>query len=71
MKTFTIFCILNIDTFLGGNCMFGKEYDALSNAATGKSQLLKKNPFGYLLLSALAGMFIGFGNLLINVEGGY
>ena len=51
--------------------MFGKEYDALSNAATGKSQLLKKNPFGYLLLSALAGMFIGFGNLLINVEGGY
>lgn len=50
--------------------MFGKEYDALSNAATGKSQLLKKNPFGYLLLSALAGMFIGFGNLLINVEGG-
>ena len=50
--------------------MFGQEYEALSNAAVGKSKMLKTNPFGYLLLSALAGMYIGFGNLLINVEGG-
>lgn len=50
--------------------MFGQEYEALSNAAVDKSKMLKSNPFGYLLLSALAGMYIGFGNLLINVEGG-
>ena len=50
--------------------MFGQEYDALSNSAVAKRNLLQKNPLGYLLLSALAGMFIGFGNLLTNVEGG-
>ncbi|MCC6094744.1 MAG: formate/nitrite transporter family protein [Eubacterium sp.] len=50
--------------------MFGQEFDALSNGAVAKSNLLKKNPLGYLLLSALAGMYIGFGNLLTNVEGG-
>lgn len=57
--------------FRGGDCwMFGQEYDALSNGAVAKRNLLQKNPLGYLLLSALAGMFIGFGNLLTNVEGG-
>ena len=45
--------------------MFSEDYTAAANAAAVKSALLKKNPGGYFLLSALAGMFIGFGVLLV------
>ena len=45
--------------------MFSEDYTAAANAAAAKSALLKKNPGGYFLLSVLAGMFIGFGVLLV------
>lgn len=49
--------------------MFHQEFEAAAHAAAGKYQLLKKNPWGYLLLSMLAGIFIGFGVLLTNTIG--
>ncbi|MBR0380445.1 MAG: formate/nitrite transporter family protein [Mogibacterium sp.] len=45
--------------------MFSEDYTAAANAAAAKTALLKKNPGGYFLLSALAGMFVGFGVLLV------
>lgn len=45
--------------------MFKEEFMAAANGAAGKSRLLKNNPVGYFLLSVLAGMFIGFGVLLV------
>lgn len=45
--------------------MFGEDYTAAANAAAAKSALLKKNPGGYFMLSMLAGMFVGFGVLLV------
>lgn len=45
--------------------MFSEDYTAAANAAAAKSAFLKKNPAGYFLLSVLAGMFIGFGVLLV------
>ncbi|CCI85047.1 fnt family formate-nitrite transporter [Lactobacillus pasteurii DSM 23907 = CRBIP 24.76] len=44
--------------------MYKEAFDAASNAAVKKVGLLKKNPLGYLGLSILAGMYIGFGILL-------
>ncbi|MBQ6442220.1 MAG: formate/nitrite transporter family protein [Lachnospiraceae bacterium] len=49
--------------------MFQEEFLAASNAAVKKSELLRKNPAGYFLLSMLAGAFIGFGVLLTNSIG--
>jgi len=45
--------------------MFSEDYTAAANAAAAKTALLKKNPGGYFLLSVLAGMFVGFGVLLV------
>ena len=45
--------------------MFSEDYTAAANAAAAKAALLKKNPAGYFLLSALAGMYVGFGVLLV------
>lgn len=44
--------------------MYSESFEAASNAAAKKVNLLKNNPFGYVLLSLLAGMYIGFGILL-------
>ena len=45
--------------------MYREEIIAIGNAAKAKIEFLKKSPLGYLLASVLAGMFIGFGILLI------
>lgn len=45
--------------------MFQEEFETVSKAATGKVALLKRNPLGYFVLAVLAGMYIGFGILLI------
>ncbi|MCH4073187.1 formate/nitrite transporter family protein [Pseudoramibacter sp.] len=50
--------------------MYQKEVDAAANAAAAKSGMLGRNPGGYFVLSMLAGAYIGFGNILINVVGG-
>lgn len=44
--------------------MYNDEYAATAAGAAAKVSLLKKNPLGYFLLSALAGAYIGFGILL-------
>ena len=50
--------------------MYREEIIAIGNAAKAKIEFLKKSPLGYLLASVLAGMFIGFGILLIFTIGG-
>lgn len=49
--------------------MFREEVTAAANGAAGKVNLLKKNPAGYFGLSMLAGVYIGFGTLLIFTIG--
>lgn len=50
--------------------MFQEEYQSVAKAAEAKVAFFKNNPFGYFLLSALAGIYIGFGILLIFSIGG-
>ncbi|MBR3842098.1 MAG: formate/nitrite transporter family protein [Christensenellaceae bacterium] len=50
--------------------MFKDEIHAVATSAAAKFALLKKNPLGYLISSALAGAFIGFGVLLAFTAGG-
>ncbi|MBE5759321.1 MAG: formate/nitrite transporter family protein [Clostridiales bacterium] len=50
--------------------MFKEEIHAVASSAAAKFALLKKNPLGYLISSALAGAFIGFGVLLAFTAGG-
>lgn len=50
--------------------MFQEEYQGVAKAAEAKVALFKNNPIGYFLLSALAGIYIGFGILLIFSIGG-
>lgn len=50
--------------------MFEENYEAVTKAASTKVQFFKKNPGGYFILSSLAGMYIGFGILLIFTIGG-
>lgn len=50
--------------------MFFEEISAVMKSAQSKLGLLKKNPLGYLLASILAGVFVGFGVLLIYTIGG-
>ena len=45
--------------------MFSEDYTAAAKAAAAKAALLRKNPGGYFMLSMLAGMFVGFGVLLV------
>lgn len=51
--------------------MFKEEYNAAAAAAVTKSELLKSNPAGYFLLSMLAGIFVGFGVLLVFTISGF
>ena len=50
--------------------MYQDEYAATAAGAAAKVRLLKKNPLGYFLMSALAGAYIGFGILLSFTVGG-
>src|SRR5690606_21581520 len=54
-------------------CAGGSELnEAVTNVATiaaGKSDALKKSPLGYFVLSALAGVYVGFGIILIFAVG--
>ena len=50
--------------------MFFEEIAAVMNAAKVKTEFLRKNPVGYFLASMLAGIFVGFGILLIFSIGG-
>jgi nitrite transporter NirC len=51
--------------------MFKNEIEAVGATAKGKVSLLEKNPLGYLLSSCLAGMYIGFGGILMGIVGSY
>ncbi len=51
--------------------MFKTEYDALCSAAAAKRDLFYKNPFGYLVASMVAGMFISFGSFVSMSIGGF
>ena len=50
--------------------MFKDEAAAVCNTAKGKLNLLEKNPAGYLVMSMLAGLFIGLGSVLMGTVGG-
>jgi nitrite transporter NirC len=50
--------------------MYNEEFLAVTNAAKFKNQFLKKNPMGFFVSSMMAGMFVGFGVLLIFTIGG-
>lgn len=50
--------------------MFNDVIESVSNSAIAKSILLKKSKAKYLVSSALAGMFVGFGIILIFTIGG-
>ena len=45
--------------------MFKEDFMVAANGAAAKSGFLKTNPAGYFLMSMMAGMFIGFGVLLV------
>lgn len=50
--------------------LFSEEINKLSGAAVNKAALLKESKGKYLVSSALAGMFVGFGIILIFTIGG-
>ena len=50
--------------------MYKESFAAAAGAAQKKFNLLKTNPAGYVVLSILAGMYIGFGILLAFTIGG-
>ncbi len=50
--------------------MFEKETDKIGEISIGKIKYMQKSPLGYLLLSALAGAYLGFGIVLIFSIGG-
>lgn len=50
--------------------MYKESFAAAAGAAQKKFNLLKTNPAGYVVLSILAGMYIGFGILLAFTVGG-
>lgn len=50
--------------------MFGNELEKLTGAAESKIRYMQKSPLSYLLLSALAGIYLGFGIILIFSVGG-
>lgn len=50
--------------------MYSEEINKISNAAEGKVNLLKNNKVGYLISSALAGIYVGIGIILIFTLGG-
>jgi nitrite transporter NirC len=50
--------------------MFVEEIEKVTNIAESKIRYMLKSPLGYLLLSALAGVYLGFGIVLIFSIGG-
>lgn len=50
--------------------MFGEEINKVVVAAKGKVDFLKENSLGYLISSALAGLYVGLGIMLIFTIGG-
>ena len=50
--------------------MFKEEYQSVGNVAKGKVALLEKNMPAYILASILAGLYIGFGSILMGFVGG-
>ena len=50
--------------------MFKSEMQKISDASEKKIEYMKKSPLGYLILSALAGIYLGFGIVLIFSIGG-
>ena len=50
--------------------MYTEEFKLVAGAAAGKANFLKNNFAGYMALSILAGMFIGFGILISFTIGG-
>lgn len=50
--------------------MFAESVESFAGLAEKKSELLKKNLFGYLVSSILAGVYVGFGIVLIFAIGG-
>ncbi len=54
-----------------GIYMYYEEIKKVTSAAQVKSELLKRSPLKYLLSSSLAGMYVGFGILLIFSIGGF
>ncbi len=50
--------------------MYTDSFTAMTNASETKLGLLQKNPAGYFFASVLAGIFVGFGTLLIFTIGG-
>jgi nitrite transporter len=50
--------------------MFTEEINKVTHIAEKKIQYMLKSPLGYLLLSALAGIYLGFGIVLIFSVGG-
>ena len=50
--------------------MFQEEINAVSAMAAKKAALLRSRPLSYFISSALAGMFVGLGILLIFSVGG-
>ncbi len=50
--------------------MFKNEIEAVGNTAKGKVGLLEKNAVGYLLMAILAGVYIGFGSIMMGIVGG-
>ncbi|QPJ66485.1 MAG: formate/nitrite transporter family protein [Candidatus Nitrohelix vancouverensis] len=50
--------------------MYTEEIQAMSNAAENKVVFMNRSPMGYFLLSALAGVYLGFGIVLIFSIGG-
>ncbi len=54
----------------GEMLMFFEEIAAVMNSSRLKTDFLKRNPIGYFLATILAGVFVGFGILLIFTIGG-
>jgi len=50
--------------------MYREEIASISNGAEAKVRLLKENPFGYIIMSLLGGIYIGFGVLISFTLGG-
>ena len=50
--------------------MFKTEVDKIADSSEKKIAYMKKSPFGYIILSSLAGIYLGFGIVLIFSIGG-
>lgn len=51
--------------------MYNESYELMTAAAVKKVDFLKKNPTGYILLSIIAGAFIGLVVMIMSVTGAF